>query len=305
MQWKQGSDRRFSTKSCWNLVRNKGVIDNIAKQIWSTNFPKKISFFVWKLLREWVPVDICRRKGMMIVSKCQCCKDNETITHVFLHSQIVSETWLRYHNLFGIPHKLFQNPKHALTHWMQKVKGKGHICVLVHIPQSQIYARVTSMVEWLDKSGMLKHKHWSGVNSRAGLLNISLQPEAPRMPKILKWALPQSGRYKLSSHGAVKGSMGLGGGGFIVRNRDGECVYRAGIFFCHTTILETEVKALAAGIDFCVGRGIHNLDVEFDSLLIKHLLRKRKGQWKIARDMDRISEHLKSTQSNFDHIYKE
>lgn len=94
-------------------------------------------------------------------------------------------------------------------------------------------------------------------------------------------------------------------GGFVIRNSEGVCVFGAGIYFGRVSPLEAEVKALGAGLDFCISMGLSNLDIESDSMVVKHLLKSRTRHWKIERDIIRISENIRATRSNFEHMYRE
>lgn len=62
IRWKASANGDFSTKSAWNLVRDQVEPDRVLQYIWSNNFPKKVSFLVWRLLNSWIPMDEITRK---------------------------------------------------------------------------------------------------------------------------------------------------------------------------------------------------------------------------------------------------
>lgn len=83
--WKPTSNGEFSTKSAWNLIRRRAGIHNVKSLCWHTRFPSTVSIFSWKVLHGWFSMDeVMQTKGVIIVFKCQCCNQLESIRHVLL-----------------------------------------------------------------------------------------------------------------------------------------------------------------------------------------------------------------------------
>ncbi|KAL0304461.1 UNVERIFIED_CONTAM: putative 6-phosphogluconolactonase 4, chloroplastic [Sesamum radiatum] len=61
-------------------------------ELWHPTVMPSMSIFAWRLLNNFIPVDArLKEKGMVIVSKCCCCENIETIEHLFLNSSSVKE----------------------------------------------------------------------------------------------------------------------------------------------------------------------------------------------------------------------
>ena len=103
--WKLTADGKFSSKSArlsFRVIRPQSQMFNLC---WHLHISPSISIFCWKLLQGWIPVDaIMQRKGMISVSRCQCCYEIETLEHVFLYNVEIEKVW----NFFG---SLFQDRK--------------------------------------------------------------------------------------------------------------------------------------------------------------------------------------------------
>ena len=84
---------------------------------------------------------------------------------------------------------MFDNPRCALIHWLQKVRGKGHVYVLVpmlimwaiwearnnakfegvRMHHERTYGRTMHMVTLLGKASLLQAKNSSNANSLIGV----------------------------------------------------------------------------------------------------------------------------------------
>ena len=74
MVWLSSSSGQFTVVSAQEEIRQKHNISWIDSFIWDSIVPLKVSFFVQRLLRDWVPLDsILQRKGLSIASRCTCC----------------------------------------------------------------------------------------------------------------------------------------------------------------------------------------------------------------------------------------
>ncbi|XP_027090403.2 uncharacterized protein [Coffea arabica] len=57
MVWGVSSMGKFSVASSWAHVRCKRALFSVYTLIWSSVVPLKVSFFTWRLLHRWVPLD--------------------------------------------------------------------------------------------------------------------------------------------------------------------------------------------------------------------------------------------------------
>ncbi|KAG6627879.1 hypothetical protein CIPAW_15G160400 [Carya illinoinensis] len=103
--WKSSDDGDFSTKSAWELVRNRGPICLWKTWLWQKAIPKKMSFVCWRARLHALPVDenICKL-GIPLVSKCNCCDEAqvETLDHVLCSGVGARNVWNYFVGVFGI-----------------------------------------------------------------------------------------------------------------------------------------------------------------------------------------------------------
>lgn len=128
--WKPSPNGIFSTKSAWDLVRKKKPVHSIFSNIWHDRIPATISIFCWKLLKNWIPVDdVLQKKGICLVSKCQCCFSTETISHVFLFNSEVSKVWEWFSNFFQVQLNPYVSISTRIKLWLTSSNcvAKGHI----------------------------------------------------------------------------------------------------------------------------------------------------------------------------------
>lgn len=100
----------FSSKKYMEVIRTTGHKRSWADIVWHTFLHLKITTFIWKLMRQALPVDnriIC--KGIQMASKCRCCKEPavESIRHLFLQSEIAGEVWRCFGEDISITNKVF------------------------------------------------------------------------------------------------------------------------------------------------------------------------------------------------------
>lgn len=102
--WKLSQDGKFSTSSARKIVRSTKPVNSLFAHIWSPYISPTISIFWWKILQGWLSAD-CRMqsKGIVLASKCQCCRHMETMDHVILHNSEVNKAWQWFSNLLLVP----------------------------------------------------------------------------------------------------------------------------------------------------------------------------------------------------------
>ncbi|XP_051135512.1 uncharacterized protein LOC127254464 [Andrographis paniculata] len=82
--WKDSSSGLFSISSIWNRVRSVSPRSLIFNQIWNPMLTPTISVFLWRLLLGKIPLDSSLQKlGISLASKCQCCRNVETVENLF------------------------------------------------------------------------------------------------------------------------------------------------------------------------------------------------------------------------------
>ncbi|MQM23438.1 hypothetical protein Taro_056502 [Colocasia esculenta] len=87
------------------------------------------------------------------------------------------------------------------------------------------------------------------------------------VPTVVKWMHPPTGRIKLNVDGAFKSAIGIAGGGGILRDHNGDCIFAFAANYQRTTsALDAEARALRDGLAMCCTKGFLDIMVETDSL---------------------------------------
>lgn len=116
---------KFHVKKYKALIRPQGNTRNWAKVIWHQTLPPNISAFMWKIIRHAVPVDTrIKTKGVVMASRCHCCQayKEESLNHLFLHSEVARKVWTCFGNILKVPY-MFGSITQATIVWM-KIKDK-------------------------------------------------------------------------------------------------------------------------------------------------------------------------------------
>nr|XP_016509964.1 PREDICTED: uncharacterized protein LOC107827363 [Nicotiana tabacum] len=103
--WMPHPNGFFTTSSCWEIVRQKQVKDDILKRIWHKHIPFKMSFLVWRLLKRKLPFDdVVLKFGLNLASRCCCCRlsQEETMMHTFLTEELAVNMWKTFCIPLGI-----------------------------------------------------------------------------------------------------------------------------------------------------------------------------------------------------------
>lgn len=86
-------------------MRRRQDLCNAYKKIWVKGLPFKITFFMWKVWRNKLPLDdFFRRLGYLMASKCWCCVNpmEETVQQLFFTSYAANRVWSYFLSDAGI-----------------------------------------------------------------------------------------------------------------------------------------------------------------------------------------------------------
>ena len=101
--WLPSPSGTFSVKSAWEMLRQRRHHSLVDSLLWPSVLPAKMSFFTWRLVRNFVPLDVVlRSRGLSFPSRCGCCyREEEALLHVFLSGPVASQVWRRISTRFG------------------------------------------------------------------------------------------------------------------------------------------------------------------------------------------------------------
>ncbi|KAL0917621.1 hypothetical protein M5K25_012695 [Dendrobium thyrsiflorum] len=247
--------------------------------------PTTYSILTWRVIRNFIPSDNnLIKKGLYIVSKCQCCYHTETLIHVFITGPIAMKVWLHFDAILDNNYFYsFSNILDVLHTWF--VRTKGHIRNIIPVliiwflwkarnaakhdgktmEAMAIIVSIYDKVSELHMAKLLKQSCFKNAQSVAGCFGIHWEVSVP-MQRIILWQKPQSGWFKLNSDGAFNGyRAGCGG---LIRDHSGN-VLRA--FAAHIPALSpisAELYGLNLGVKMGIHLGLSNIWIEVDVMLL-------------------------------------
>ncbi|MQM00114.1 hypothetical protein Taro_032844 [Colocasia esculenta] len=118
-------------------------------------------------------------------------------------------------------------------------------------------------------------------------------------PTVVKWMHPSTGRLKLNVDGAFKLAIGGDGGGGILRDHEGSCVFAFATNYQKViSALDGEARALRDGLTLCCRKGFLDIMVETDSQnLVQIVTGQMSHPWEltcIIQDVAVITRNLKA-----------
>ncbi|XP_027150157.1 uncharacterized protein LOC113750371 [Coffea eugenioides] len=280
------------------------------KFVWGSRIPLKISFFVWKLTRGWVPLEVVlERRGFSMNSRCSCCQAaEESILQVFVTGPVAKEVWRHFRRRFGILDDPSSSVSVTLLSWFYSTSrvALGHTRTIIPllvlwflwkrrnkaryegIPSSarDVVFMVEQFVKQLGRAGIL-----SGANFRG-------DPEDPwarwAVPGRLKWrALPVSWSrpplqwLTLNTDASVSHGRAYGGG--LLRDSNGRLVFAFYKEFGELDVLTVESASLLYGLQRCSDGLKEGLMVQVDSESLVQLLKSSAiAKWPLCNTIRRI-----------------
>ncbi|KAK4716606.1 hypothetical protein R3W88_014944 [Solanum pinnatisectum] len=97
--WMPNAKGRFTVRSSWEIVRHRKEPQEGIMNIWEKGIPLKVSFMMWRVWMQRIPIGEVLVKFRITDSViCYCCDQNvqESFTHLFSHVPVQYQ-----HSLFG------------------------------------------------------------------------------------------------------------------------------------------------------------------------------------------------------------
>lgn len=98
-------------------------------------YPLKFPFFVWKLVRRVIPIDVyLQRRGFSLASRCPCYFSAvESVMHLFVTGPVAQAVWRYFGDRFGILEVLSSSISATLVSWFcsSSLVFGNHIRVVV------------------------------------------------------------------------------------------------------------------------------------------------------------------------------
>ncbi|GLJ30418.1 hypothetical protein SUGI_0602010 [Cryptomeria japonica] len=121
------------------------------------------------------------------------------------------------------------------------------------------------------------------------------------------WTPPSTGSLKVNFDGASHGNPGKSGYGAIIRDEFGNFVGANFSPLGITTNNMAKIAGLLAELEWSVGRGFHNIEVEGDSqIFLNGIIKQKFENWKLEACRPKIQGLCESLDIySFKHIYRE
>ena len=328
--WKLTQDGTFSTSSARNLVRKIKPETPLFEHIWSPYIAPTVSIFWWKILHGWLPVDtVIQRKGIVLASKCQCCRSVESLEHVLLHSPVVHKAWLWFSNMLLVPCLPQHSLSQRLVAWRSssdKVK-KGHIRGLIplliawfawkarneskhrnkKISSHSIIVLTLRQLHLIHSSFKIPDKVWKGDASLAHMLGLQIHRVALKPLLLVYWHKPPVNWMKVNTNAAVHSLSSRAAVAGVLRCSNGRVINISQKFLGRRNSFEAELEAIHSGILICRQMGYTKIIVESDALSVIQMLNSARPltHWRLLITYQHILSLKLELDIIFQHIHRE
>ncbi|WRX16205.1 Reverse transcriptase domain - like 10 [Theobroma cacao] len=326
--WTLTSNGEFATWSAWETIRQRKSSNALCSFIWHRSIPLSISFFLWRALNNWIPVELrMKEKGIQLASKCVCCNSEESLMHVLWGNSVAKQVWAFFGKFFQI---YVLNPQHVSQNlWAWFFSGdyvkKGHIRSLLPIficwflwlerndakhrhtrlNPDRVVWRIMKLLRQLLDGSLLHQWQWKGDTDIASMWGHTFQSKHRALPQIIYWRKPFTGEYKLNVDGSSRnGHLAASGG--ILRDHTGKLIFgfSENIGLCNS--LQAELRALLRGLLLCKEYHIEILWIEMDALAVIQLIQySQKGSHDIRYLLESIRKCLSCISYRISHIFRE
>ncbi|XP_027174456.1 uncharacterized protein LOC113774088 [Coffea eugenioides] len=267
-------------------LRQRKGSSMLFRLLWNDILPLKVSFFAWRVLCNWLPLDVMlRNKGVVLVSRCLCChQEEESLNHLFLKGPVASRVWEHFGRRFGILDVVRYSLASVWMSWFDSVSpGQvDHIRTVVPtlilwslwklrnharfenlaFSAQQVIVMVNVFVDQLGAARILNATHFRGDGNNPWAAWVGRQARRVEC-RTVSWQRPSPHYYKLNTDASVYQGRASGGG--LLRNMDGNLVFAFYKEFGESDVLMAESLSLMHDLLLCSERQAQNLLVEVDS----------------------------------------
>ena len=124
--WTKAKEGRFSVKSLYKELELERLGDFLARVIWNSLVPPRVSFFAWKATwKKALTLDRIQKRGFSLANRCYLClAEEESIDHILLHCGLARSLWGLLFSLFEVSWVLPSSIREALLGWLGPCVGK-------------------------------------------------------------------------------------------------------------------------------------------------------------------------------------
>ncbi|XP_075473927.1 uncharacterized protein LOC142504980 [Primulina tabacum] len=326
--WIHSSYGAFSLRSAWELVRLRDPVSDILTPCSGRWLRPTMSFFLWRLRHQWLPVDdVLQRRGFHLASRCQCCDMSETFIHIFIDGPIARTVWHFFGAIFRVQIpctgdlRLFLSVWKRNLHWAPGGHVKEFLPFIVlwflwtarndakhrqlHISGETVKSQILSYLRLAQAAFIVKPKHWLGVSEAGRSLGFFVGFQRSNRIAIIRWLCSPPGCFKLNVDGSSRGNPWESSVGGVVRDSAGQVVLSFSEFIGVGTNVRAELWAVWRGLLIYSDLGLFPLWVETDSQISLQILRSRRCHWDLHHTVTRILVLLRERAAHLSHIFRE
>ncbi|GAA0175648.1 hypothetical protein LIER_28780 [Lithospermum erythrorhizon] len=319
--WKLSDYENFSTREAWNMIRKDKL--PMYSKIWNSITPSKCSFLGWRALNNFLSVDdVMIKKEMYLVSKCQHCREEETIDHVMLRCKNAWNTWTHFFGIFYLNICRSMSLKQIVNTWFNSIEERMHIKTIIPVlicwsiwesrnqakhknyfkSFTYIIKRVENFVTALDNAKLFTY--WKNDLRLDGVFKVTINIKEG-LSRYLYWEKLELGSVKLNVDGESKASTGRSGGGGLlkivtVRHYEDSTMYMVFTWLCMQSS-----ELLLMGLKVSCEKKTLQPRIETDSKLLHDMITTNTTPWHLQALVQNVRRMLQACRASFSKVYCE
>ncbi|XP_017984357.1 PREDICTED: uncharacterized protein LOC108663638 [Theobroma cacao] len=276
--WAPTSSGQFTTKSAWEIIRQQQLVNPVFNLIRHKSIPLTISFFLLRLLQDWIPVNLrLKTKGFRLASKCQHCNSEESLLHVMWECLVATQVEQNY----------------------AKHRNLGMYF-------NRVVWRVLKLIQQLFQERQFHRWQWRGDLQNAQAWGLIFQQASPHPPKIFSWHKPLAGEFKLNVDGSSKDNFQNAAGGGLLWDHTGTMIFLFVENCGPYNSLQAELMALHRGLLLCIEYNVTRLWIEMDVKVVVQMIHEgHQGSSKTQYLLAFIHRCLSGMSFRISHIHRE
>jgi len=150
---KSGYHAASSSKTSLPHLPSSPLVFNWNKEIWNKHCSPKVKFFLWKAMKNALPVGAnLRARWINPDAFCPHCGDEETCLHMLFHCQFAQQVWLQ------TPFKISLSPS-RISSLKQGLEASNHLKVLppIGLNHGPLFPWILWMI-WICRNKMIFEK---------------------------------------------------------------------------------------------------------------------------------------------------
>ncbi|XP_019197383.1 PREDICTED: uncharacterized protein LOC109191252 [Ipomoea nil] len=326
--WTPSSYGNFTFSTSYDALRERKGVCLSSSSIWGRQIPFKVSVFMWKLLKRFLPfLDVVERFGFCLPSMCPFyTAASASLEHCLVSCTAVQEVWIHFGRLSGLFGNLDSVRATCHSWWLLASPGSAVGSITCFLPCLILWFL------WVEYNNCIYNGSAfspEGVIKRVKRESYFVSLAFPRYASILgvvllsdglvarfavqrrrntiwvKWLAPPTSRLKLNTD-VIFTTAGAAGGACL---RDSRGLLFAGLTFSleATSALEAEAMALCRSLQWCDTMVLRPFIIEVDSLELVRLssVTEARIPWRIKETVSNIRSYLFAGGSSLNHVYRE